>query len=69
MIERTTEVAVNPEESALVVIDMQKDFCYADCALFMGDAIEEIIPRISGLIEKAAQKKDAFDIHAGLAFA
>ena len=55
--EVTTEVTVNPEESALVVIDMQKDFCYADCALFMGDAIEEIIPRISGLIEKAAQKR------------
>ena len=52
MIERTTEVAVNPEESALAVEDMQKDFCYEDGALFMGDGVEEIIPLIRGLIKE-----------------
>ena len=51
------KAVVNPEKTALVVIDMQKDFCYADGALFVGDAVEEIIPRISDLIEKAIQKK------------
>ena len=51
------KVIINPEESALVVEDMQKDFCYEDGALFMGEGVEEIIPKISGLIEKAIQKK------------
>jgi nicotinamidase/pyrazinamidase len=51
------KAVVNPKESALVVIDMQKDFCYEDGALFMGEGVEEIIPRIRGLIEKAARKK------------
>ena len=36
---------------------MQKDFCYEDGALFVGDAVEAIIPRIRGLIEKATRKK------------
>ncbi len=53
----TEEVFINPEQSALVVIDMQKDFCYEDGALFMGEGVEEIILRIRGLIEKAARKK------------
>jgi hypothetical protein len=33
----TKKVFVNPVETALVVIDMQKDFCCADCALFVCD--------------------------------
>ncbi|MGB2840980.1 MAG: isochorismatase family cysteine hydrolase [Halobacteriota archaeon] len=51
------KVFINPEKSALVVIDMQKDFCYEDGALFVGDAVEAIIPRIRGLIEAAIRKK------------
>lgn len=51
------KVFINPGESALVVIDMQKDFCYEDGALFVGDAVEAIIPRIRGLIEAALRKK------------
>ena len=31
------KVFINPVESALVVIDMQKDFCCADGALFVCD--------------------------------
>ena len=31
------KVFINPEESALVVVDMQKDFCSADGALFVCD--------------------------------
>jgi len=31
----TKKVFINPDESALVVIDMQKDFCCADGALFV----------------------------------
>ena len=50
-------VVVNPEKTALVVIDMQKDFCCEDGALFIGEGVEEIIPRIRGLIEKTIQKK------------
>ncbi len=51
------EEIVVPEESALIVEDMQKDFCYGDGALFIGDSVEAIIPRISGLIERAIRKK------------
>ena len=31
------KVHVNPDETALVVVDMQKDFCCADGALFVSD--------------------------------
>ncbi len=51
------KVVVNPEKSALAVIDMQKDFCYEGGALFVGDAVEAIIPRIKALIEEAIRKK------------
>jgi len=51
------KAVVNPDESALVVVDMQKDFCYEDGALFVGDAVEVIISRIGELIEKAIRKK------------
>jgi len=51
------KVFINPGESALVVIGMQKDFCYEDGALFVGDAVKAIIPRIRGLIEAATRKK------------
>jgi nicotinamidase-related amidase len=33
----TEKLFINPEKSALVVIDMQKDFCCADGALFVCD--------------------------------
>ena len=49
-------VVGNPMESALIVIDMQKDFCYEDGALFVGDAVNAIIPRIKALTEAAIQK-------------
>jgi len=51
------EKIVVPEESALIVEDMQKDFCYGDGALFIGDSVEAIIPRMSGLTERAIRKK------------
>jgi len=58
MMQATTQkVVVDPGDSALVVVDMQKDFCSAAGALFVGDAVEAIIPRIRGLIEKARRKK------------
>jgi nicotinamidase-related amidase len=53
----TKQVVLNPEDSALIVVDMQEDFCYANGALFVGGAVETIIPRIRGLIEKARRKK------------
>jgi nicotinamidase/pyrazinamidase len=50
-------VVVKSMESALVIEDMQKDFCYEDGALFMGDGVAEIIPRIRELVERALQNK------------
>ena len=37
----TEKVSINPEECALVVINMQKDFCYAGGALFVCDTVEK----------------------------
>lgn len=51
------EVVVNPEKSALVVVDMQKDFCYEDGALFVGDVAKAIIVRTKALVEEAIRKK------------
>jgi len=52
-----TEKIVVSEECALIVEDMQKDFCNEDGALFIGDTVNEIIPRIRRLIERAIGKK------------
>jgi nicotinamidase/pyrazinamidase len=52
-----TKKIVVPEECALIVEDMQKDFCNEDGALFIGDRVNEIIARISRLIERAIGKK------------
>jgi len=40
------KMSIKAEGSALVVIDMQKDFCYEDGALFMGDTVEKTNWRI-----------------------
>jgi nicotinamidase/pyrazinamidase len=48
---------VTPEKTALIVIDMQKDFCCEDGALFVGNAVGAIIPRIRSLIEEARRKQ------------
>jgi len=64
------EKIVVSEECALIVEDMQKDFCNEDGALFIGDTVNEIIPRIRGLVNRASNtKKGASDIHTRLAFA
>jgi len=50
-------VVVNPVETAVLVVDMQKDFCYEDGALFVGDAVRRIIPNIKALLEDARRKR------------
>ena len=45
-----TEKIVVPKKCALIVADMQKDFCSEDGALFIGDTVNAIIARISRLI-------------------
>ncbi|MHC1635752.1 MAG: cysteine hydrolase family protein [Candidatus Methanospirareceae archaeon] len=47
---------IKAKESAVVVIDMQKDFCYEDGALFVGEAVKDIIPRIKELLKRAMEK-------------
>lgn len=41
----------------MIVVDMQKDFCSEDGALFIGNTVNAIIARISGLIERAIRKE------------
>lgn len=40
---------------ALVVVDMQKDFCYADGALYAGDHIKSIFEPLTEVIKAARQ--------------
>ncbi len=40
-------------ETALVIIDMQNDFCRPDGSLFVGDMILPTIPKIKALLNKA----------------
>ncbi len=40
---------------ALVVVDMQKDFCYADGALYAGDHVKSIFEPLAELIKAARQ--------------
>ncbi len=44
------------KDTAVLVVDMQKDFCYEDGALFMGDGVRRIIPNIRALVEGAERK-------------
>ncbi|AGK61057.1 Amidases related to nicotinamidase [Archaeoglobus sulfaticallidus PM70-1] len=38
---------------AVIVVDMQKDFCYPDGALYAGDHIKEIFEPLASFLEKA----------------
>jgi len=49
-------VVLNPGETAVLVVDMQKDFCYEDGALFVRDPVRRIIPNIKALLEDAQRK-------------
>ncbi|MHC1566982.1 MAG: cysteine hydrolase family protein [Candidatus Syntropharchaeia archaeon] len=44
-------------KSALIVVDMQKDFCHEDGRLYVGESVKKIIPNIRFLIEKAKEKE------------
>jgi len=48
------EVTLPSAETAIVVVDMQKDFCYEKGALFIGKSAKEIIPRVRKLLERAS---------------
>ena len=48
------EVSLPSAETAIVVVDMQKDFCYEKGALFVGKSAKEIIPRVRKLLERAS---------------
>ncbi len=41
------------KDTAVIVVDMQKDFCYDDGALFVGEHVKDIIPKIGTLVEEA----------------
>jgi len=48
------EVTLPSAETAIVVVDMQKDFCYEKGALFIGKSAKEIIPKVKELLERAS---------------
>ena len=47
------DVTLNPKTTALIVVDMQRDFCQKNGALFVGDGVNKIIPNIKSLIDRA----------------
>lgn len=62
-----TEVTVEPENTALIVVDMQNDFCHEDGALY-SEASEAAIDPTTTLIENAQDAGAAVvytrDVHA-----
>ena len=44
-------------ETAVIVVDMQKDFCYEQGALYIGESARKIIPNVRKLLEKAFSAK------------
>ncbi len=51
------EQIVDPDKSAIIVVDMQKDFCCEDGALFVGAQVNKIKPNIKKLMVKASTSK------------
>lgn len=47
------DVILNPKTTALIVVDMQRDFCQKDGALFVGDGVDKIISNIKSLTDGA----------------
>ena len=43
-------------KSALIVIDMQKDFCYPDGSLFGGEHIKNIFEPVNRAVQEAREK-------------
>jgi len=46
-------VALQARTTALIVVDMQNDFCKPEGKLFVGPSVAATIPRIKGLLERA----------------
>lgn len=44
---------LDPKTTAIIVVDMQRDFCLEEGALFVGEGVKEIIPNIRSLINEA----------------
>lgn len=47
------DVTLDPKTTAIIVVDMQRDFCHKDGSLFIGEDVKKIIPEIKSLINKA----------------
>jgi len=48
-------IILDPTSTALIVVDMQKDFCYEGGALYGGPAVKQIISEIKPLVSDALE--------------
>ncbi len=50
-------VTLKAEEVALVIVDMQNDFCKKEGKLYVGESCDKTIPKIAELLKVAREKK------------
>ncbi|MHC1579340.1 MAG: cysteine hydrolase family protein [Candidatus Alkanophagales archaeon] len=55
---RAEEVTIETAETAIVVVDVQKDFCYENGALYIGDAAKKAIEGIRSLLRRTSVPRE-----------
>ena len=48
-------LGLDPKFTALVIVDMENDFCKPGGKLYHPDGVDEVIPRLKGLLEKCRE--------------
>ncbi|MDF2957978.1 MAG: Nicotinamidase-related amidase [Candidatus Alkanophagales archaeon MCA70_species_1] len=52
------EVTIKPVETAIIIVDMQKDFCYENGALYVGDAAKNAIKSVKSLLQRTSVSQE-----------
>ena len=52
------EVTIKPVETAVIIVDMQKDFCYENGALYVGDAAKNAIKSVKSLLQRTSVSQE-----------
>jgi len=51
---KAEEVIIKPAETAIIIVDMQKDFCYEGGALYIGDTAKNAVEGIKSLLQRTS---------------
>lgn len=50
--DRYKNISLDPVKTVLVIVDMENDFCKPGGKLYHPDGVDEVIPKLQGLLEK-----------------